>query len=201
MRLKIPSSISYASSWIIAIAILMSSKTTVWGENRNSEVKLFAVDLPEKTTSCPKDFETLTKNLLKDLPDYANRVLKRTQDEHFEVGIDTYIITAGRSQLEPLNLPQINYQQTDADTIEQVFFTTLERQYNKGKVIERETYHWLFVTMADEDWYLMTIFSRFGDATKNTPPTPPHESSDGIIGQAVNLWLRDCRESYLLSQL
>ena len=198
MHLKIPSSISYALSWAIAIAILLFSKTAVWGENRNSEVKPFEVDLPE-TTSCPDELETLTNKLLKDLPNYANRVLKRTQDEHFEVGIDTYVITAGRSQIEPLNLPQIQYQQTDAETVKQIFFTTLERQYNEGKVIERETYHWLFVTMADEDWYLMTIFSRFGDATKNTPPTPPHESSAGIIGQAVNLWLRDCRESSLVS--
>lgn len=147
--------------------------------------------------SCPTDSAKLTTLLLKDLPNYANRVLKRTQDRHFDVGIDNYIIVAGQPELEPLNLPQINYDLDTSEQPEQIFFTTLERQYNNGKAIERETYHWLFVTPTENGWYMFTIFSRFGDSIEGTPPSPPRESSDGIIGQAVSLWLRDCRAGAL----
>ena len=36
-----------------------------------------------------------------------------------------------------------------------------------------------------------TIFVGLRGQTR--PPTPPRETSEGIIGQAVRLWLRDCR--------
>lgn len=147
--------------------------------------------------SCPADLKTLTNRLLQDLPNYSNRVLKRTQDSHQDIGIDNYIIVAGQPELEPLNLPQINYDLAASDRPEQIFFTTLERQYNNGKKIERETYHWLFVTPTDAGWYMFTIFSRFADSIEDTPPSPPRESSDGIIGQAIDLWLRDCRAGAL----
>ena len=147
------------------------------------------------TQGCSTDIAELTTQLLKDIPDYSNRVLKRTQDSHFDAGIDTYIVIAGQPELKPLNLPQIEYDPTNPEAIKQIFFTTLERQYQNQQKIERETYHWLFVTMANDGWYLVTMFSRYGDAKKNMPPSPPIESSDGIIGQAVSLWLRDCRAS------
>ena len=143
--------------------------------------------------SCPTDLKTLTNLLLEDLPNYSNRVLKRTQDIHQDVGIDNYIIVAGQPELEPLNLPQINYDLDSSEQPEQIFFTTLERQYFNNRKIERETYHWLFVTLTDDGWYMFTLFSRFGDSIENTPPSPPQETSDGIIGQAISLWLRDCR--------
>ena len=153
------------------------------------------------TSSCPSDLTTLTNSLLQDLPDYANRVLKRTQDRHYDVGIDNYIIVAGQPELKPLNLPQISYDSDTSEQPEQIFFTTLERQYNKGRAIERETYHWLFVTPTENGWYMFTIFSRFGDSVAETPPSPPKESSDGVIGQAVSLWLRDCRAGALHSRI
>lgn len=151
--------------------------------------------------SCPTDLATLTERLLEDLPNYANRVLKRTQDRHYDVGIDNYIIVAGQPELEPLNLPQINYDLDTSEQPEQIFFTTLERQYNNGQKLERETYHWLFVTPTEEGWYMFTIFSRFGDSVGDTPPSPPRESSEGVIGQAVSLWLRDCRAGALYSRM
>ena len=165
---------------------------------------VIAKTLPNKSlilasaSSCPTELTDLTALLLQDLPNYANRVLKRTQDRHFDVGIDNYIIVAGQPELEPLNLPQINYDLDTSEQPEQIFFTTLERQYNNGKAIERETYHWLFVTPTENGWYMFTIFSRFGDSTEGTPPSPPRESSDGVIGQAVSLWLRDCRAGAFL---
>ena len=151
-----------------------------------------------ESKSCTQDITELSSLLLEDIPDYSNRVIKRTQDIHQDAGIDTYIITAGVPETEPLNLPQIDYGLTSPETTEQIFFTTLERQYTNRQKIERQTFHWLFVTMTDSGWHLVTMYSRFGHATKNTPSTPPQESSNGIIGQAASLWLRDCRESLTL---
>jgi hypothetical protein len=151
----------------------------------------------EKSKNCPTDLTTLTTKLIQDIPDYSNRVIQRTQDKHQQANIQTYIVAAGRPEFEPLNLPQINYTEANDNQPQQIFFTTLEKQYTNNLKIERETYHWLFVTLTDSGWYLVTMFSRFGNATKNTPPTPPQESSNGIIGQAVNLWLRDCRADAL----
>jgi hypothetical protein len=183
-----------------AIAILIIFSTSVQGEttDRASNSEPTIESTPSSTStetskSCPRDLEGLTTHLIQKIPDYSNRVIQRTQESHQNAKIDTYVITAGRPEIEPLNLPQINYSATTDKTPQQIFFTTLERQYTNNKKIERETYHWLFVTLADSGWYLVTMFSRFGNATKNTPLTPPQESSNGIIGQAVSLWLRDCR--------
>ena len=196
MVLKFSLSAFQAPSLISAIAILFSTATTVRAENHHLKKQLV-----ETTKNCPTDPKILTERLLEDLPDYGNRVLKRTQDDHYAAGIDTYIIVAGQPEFEPLNLPQIKYHPTKPKDVEQIFFTTLERQYQNKQKIEREAYHWLFVTMADDGWYLVTMFSRFGDAAKNTPPAPPIESSKGIVGQAISLWLRDCRQSAIFSSL
>ena len=176
----------------------VSSETSDRASNSSLAKPTPASTLMEIEKSCPHDIANLTTLLIEDIPDYSNRVLKRTQNIHQDAGIDTYIVTAGQPELEPLNLPQIDYGSTTPETTKQIFFTTLERQYNNRKKIERQTYHWLFVTMTDSGWHLVTMYSRFGHATKNTPPTPPIESSNGIIGQAASLWLRDCRESFTL---
>jgi hypothetical protein len=179
-------------SLLTAIAICSIFATSV-----NSETTDRVNRSTETVKSCPGDLANLTTHLIQNIPDYSNRVIQRTQNSHQNANIDTYVIAAGRPEIEPLNLPQINYSATNDKTPQQIFFTTLERQYANNKKIERETYHWLFVTLADNGWYLVTMFSRFGNATKNTPPTPPQESSNGIIGQAVSLWLRDCRAEKL----
>jgi hypothetical protein len=144
-------------------------------------------------STCPSDVETLTTLLLKDLPSYANRVIQRTQKLNRDAGFDSYVVLAGRAEFEPLNLPQINYNPNDSEPPQQVFFTTLERHYYQNQKREIQTYHWLFLTETDSGWRMVTMFSRFGGSAQEYPPTPPQESSNGIIGQAVNLWLRDCR--------
>lgn len=156
---------------------------------------------PENSRNlCPLDVNTLSNRLINDIPGYGNRVIQTTQSRHQDAGIYNYIILAGSSETQPLNLPQIDYGSQDPDSsnsIEQIFFTTKERQYSKQQKIERQTYHWLFVTLAESGWHLVAMFSRIGNETQNTPPAPPHESSKGIIGQAVSLWLRDCRAGTL----
>lgn len=142
---------------------------------------------------CPNDIQTLTASLLEDLPSYSNRVIQRTQNLNQAAGTENYIITASRAELESLDLPRLQYSQIDNRDPEQVFFTVLERQYINNKIVEIETYHWLFLSQTDSGWRTVMMFSRFGNSDQANPPTPPRETTNGIIGRGVQLWLRDCR--------
>jgi len=147
-----------------------------------------------QSVTCPSDVEPLTSLMLRDLPNYANRVIQRSRSVNED--IDLYIIVAGRAEFQPLTLGPGSYSSVTATNVEppqQVFFTTLERQYVDGSAIETQNFHWLFLTQTNSGWRLAMMFTRFGSASAKRPPTPPRESSDGIIGQAVRLWLRDCR--------
>ncbi len=148
---------------------------------------------PYRDNFCFLEIPELTNKLLKDLPNYANRVIQRTQTSHQNSGIDTYVIDAGKPEFEPLPLPQIQYSSNSSNGINQIFFTILERQYSNNRKLERQSYYWLFLIPTTQGWQMMMLFSRFGDNNQNSPPTPPQENSNGIIGQAVNLWLKDCR--------
>ena len=147
----------------------------------------------EANFTCPDDVTELTALLLKDLPAYSNRVIQRTQDLNQAAGIENYIITASKAEFEPLELPRLQYNPIDDKDPEQVFFTVFERQYIDGEIVEIQTYHWLFLTKTDSGWRTVMMFSRFGNDNQNRPPTPPKETTDGIIGRGVRLWLRDCR--------
>ena len=132
--------------------------------------------------------------MLRDLADYANRVIQRTQEAHRREGLERYVIFAGRSEFEPLNLPQFQYNPGSQNPPEQIFFTTSERQYlEKTRKVETQDYHWLFLTPTTSGWRMVTMFSRFSPSDETDVLIPPIESSKGIIGQAVSLWLRDCR--------
>jgi hypothetical protein len=141
--------------------------------------------------SCPQDLQQLTSLLLKDLPDYSNRVIQRTQRINREAGIRNFIITASPAEFEPLDLPQIQYNPLSNQQPKQVFFTVLERQYNQNQITNIQTYHWLFLTETKNGWQVVMMFSRFGNSQGSTP-APPQETTNGIIGQGVQLWLKDC---------
>jgi len=149
-------------------------------------------------SGCPQTIEPLTAQLLEDLPGYANRVIQRTRLPSRTQDSSTYFILAGQPEFNPLteNL-QGNYvpafPEAETETVKQVFFTTLERQYSKTTVQAVQNYHWLFLTKTEQGWYLVFLYSRFGLPGSNHPPTPPQETSNGIIGTAIQLWLRDCR--------
>ena len=167
-------------------------------------VQAIASPLPPTTNtpqslsrSCPTDVETLMAMLLRDLPSYANRVnqrsrrIARTTDK-----TSVYVIVAGHPEFAPLTLGPGEYISDPARVVEapqQVFITTLERQYTNSKPFEFQNYHWLFLTYTDSGWQLAMMYSRLGSYPATTPPTPPRESSNGIIGQAVRIWLKDCR--------
>lgn len=158
--------------------------------------ELLTENTPESSESnfvCPEDLEQLTALLLKDLPAYSNRVIQRTQDLNQAAEIENYIITASKAEFEPLDLPRIQYDQIDNQDPEQIFFTVLERQYLNNRVVDIQTYHWLFLSQTDSGWRTVMLFSRFGNSQENVPPAPPRETTNGIIGKGVQLWLKDCR--------
>ncbi|MBP0017655.1 MAG: hypothetical protein J7647_08860 [Cyanobacteria bacterium SBLK] len=145
---------------------------------------------PRVANACPRDLPTVVGSLLEDLPGYANRVIRRSR---FSGDRETYIITAGRPEFEPLPLGSTRPLPASADAPKQVFFTTLEQSFEEDRVIPRENYHWLFLASTEDGWRMVTIFTRYGSLQKDKPPAPPRETSNGAIGQAVRLWLRDCR--------
>jgi hypothetical protein len=150
---------------------------------------------------CPGDVETLTNVLLRDLPSYANRVSSRSRTINNPTG--TYVILAGKAEFAPLTLGAGEY--LPAAPVEgeglpkQIFFTTLERQYLTSRSDLLQHYHWLFLVQSKSGWRLVMLYSQLGSYPTGNPPTAPRESSTGIIGQAVQLWLRDCRAGVIKS--
>jgi hypothetical protein len=108
----------------------------------------------------------------------------------------SYVVVAGRPEFAPLPLTPSQLPPTspasEGEAPKQVFLTTLERQYIAGKAVEFQLYHWLFLTQTPGGWRLALMFSRIGSSSPGRAPTPPQESSNGIVGQAVITWLRDC---------
>ena len=160
-------------------------------------------------STCPSDIETLTAALIRDIPNYTNRVLQRTvavipdsnTDRLTESNLlkkpyrPSFVLIAGRPELEPLDLSQYTLT-TDAEAggpLTQIFFTTLSRQYSGLKVNEVQEYHWVFLAQVPDGWWLAFMFSAIDDADTARAPLPPREDSEGSVGQAVQLWLRDCR--------
>lgn len=157
-----------------------------------------AVPLPLRPVrGCPRSIEPLLDLLLRDLPSYANRVASRSlglpSDRPSPFGT---VIIASQPNLEPLDWPVaggLGRNLEDSAEIRQVFFTTLERQYVNNQAVSLQNYHWLFVVQSEDGWRPMRLYSAVGSYPNGARITPPQESSDGIIGQAVRLWLRDCR--------
>lgn len=165
---------------------------------------------------CPNDVSLLTALMMRDIPSYTNRVLQRTvavlpwteADQLREAdGLfvrrpyrPSHVLVAGNENLTPLELSDYTLT-TEPDAggpLSQVFFTTLSRQYVDLQATDVQEYHWLFLVEATDGWRLAFMFSQIENAQvagiENAfSPTPPRESSRSSVGQAVQLWLRDCR--------
>lgn len=138
------------------------------------------------STPCPAQVEPLTRALLADLPSYANRVQQRSR--RLETArSQTYVVLAGQAEFEPLPVYR------DDPTTRQVFFTTLEQSFTESGARSQQHFHWLFLTQTPDGWYMVTMLTRFGSSDPTREPEAPRESSNGVVGQAVQLWLRDCR--------
>jgi hypothetical protein len=148
--------------------------------------------------TCPTDLQTLTPLLLRDLPSYANRVTQRASGLYRNSDRPGTIIITGTPEYESLPLSPLdtraNLPDSEPSTEQphQVFFTTLERQYVQSKPASIQHFHWLFLTSTESQWYLVTLRSQVRNETANQPATPPEDTSQGAIAQAIRLWLRDC---------
>lgn len=143
--------------------------------------------------------EALTTQLVKDLPSYTNRVIQKSRRLNRSVDIYSYVLVAGKAEFAPLSLGPGEYAPAlpNNEQPQQVFITTLERQYSTGNLVQLQQYHWLFLTQTSSGWRLAFMFSRTGTYPNKQPPTPPRESSNGAIAQAVRSWLRDCQAGTL----
>lgn len=144
--------------------------------------------------ACPADIPTLTDRLLQDLPSYANRIMTR-QKNRSEIAGMSYIVAASRPEFEPL--PTRVLSATPDRNLHQVFFTTLEHRTTGHQTRSLQQYHWLFLAQTQYGWRLSQSYSRIGSYPAGTALTPPRESSQGPIAQAVVLWLRDCNAGAL----
>ncbi len=143
------------------------------------------------TTACPTELTQLVQALLRDLPGYANRIASRSLGSP-----SSTVLIASRPEFEPLELstPPWGDEASQDPQVRQVFFTTLERQYLGDRILALQQYHWLFLVPDPQGWRLVLLYSSWGGYPQDDrPTTPPQDSRQGIIGQAVSLWLRDCR--------
>lgn len=176
--------------------LLISGLSIVWWLSGSIAAFAALSRTPSARRVCPAEVEPLTMLMLRDLPGYANRVIVRTRTRYTAISSLNSIITAGRPEFEPLPLTSgtssIVPDSRNASDLRQVFITTLERQNVAGTVIELQQFHWLFLTRTESGWRLAFMFTRTGATSVGQPITPPRESSQGVIGQAVRTWLRDC---------
>ncbi|BBD59331.1 hypothetical protein NIES2109_21140 [Nostoc sp. HK-01] len=150
-----------------------------------------------KSACREKNLETLTNELLRDLPGYANRASQRARLRKRSSDAYSYMVLAGRPEFQPLPLnpagDDLGEQKSSTTGVEQVFFTTLERQYIDRKAIELEEFHWLFLTKTQNGWQLVMMLTQTGSLANKQPPTPPRDSSNGTVAQGIKAWLRDCQ--------
>lgn len=150
---------------------------------------------PMPRLSCPTEFEPLVSRLLRELPAYTNRITTRLRPANADTR--SYVILTSRPEFEPLPLAPMAIASPEAPPSDprQLFITTLERRYHNQQVLQIQEYHWIFLTRSPSGWRLALMFSRTGSYPPGEPITPPRDSSQGVIAQAIRTWLSDCRGS------
>lgn len=166
---------------------------------------------PKREKSCPRALDELTAWMLQDIPSYANRALQQSWSRLQRDQISTQepkwllnqIIVAGRPEYEPLPTSILSDPNTKLNpNIQQVFFTTLERNYWNSaspRASLSASYHWLFLVQEGQEWQLVQMVSRFGKGIDGKTALPPRDSTYGAIAQGIRVWLRDCQEGTLFS--
>jgi hypothetical protein len=186
MRLKNMNGINqWRRVWIIAVVLAGGISTR--GETAYASMPI------RPPIQCPTTLPTLMPLLLRDLPSYANRVNQRAYTDFRTADLPGYMILADQPEYEPLGLKPGDAPPDAQEQPFQVFFTTLERQYVSGKPTSLQYYHRLFLVQVEAEWQLSMMFSTLGDYPADQPPTPPQDTSQGVIAQAIRLWLRDCQ--------
>ncbi len=151
-------------------------------------------DQPLTALTCPQDLETLVNQLLQDLPGYSNRLnqVKRQQPGQGPIP-PAFIVLASQADFRPLPLNQWQYRPQFPDTSRQVFFTTLERTYRPTTINSSQNFYWAFFVPTDRGWQLSLLFAQFGSPQTQIPFLPPQDVTQGVIGQSIQQWLRDCQ--------
>jgi hypothetical protein len=192
-------------SWLLACGfwVLVSNSFTypAFSKNFTPNPSVLAerenINDGAKSLCSEQNLETLTIQLLQDLPSYTNRASQRARRLSRSSDIYSYMLVAGRPEFTPLPLNLEKYSadapNKSASGVEQVFFTTLERQYIGKKAIELQEFHWLLLTKTTSGWHLVMMFSQTGSDSGDQPLSPPRDSSNGTVAQGVNTWLRDCQ--------
>ena len=145
---------------------------------------------PKKKSTCPENsdnLEILATDLILDLPGYVNREIQRARQQSQDY-FKRNIILAGRLEFEPL---PIDYTPLIQQNINQIFMTTLERQYRDNKVVELQRFHWLFMRQNQTQWELVNMFSIEESLPENLSPEL-EDSSNGVFARGIRVWLKSC---------
>jgi hypothetical protein len=151
----------------------------------------------QSTSTCPNKLEDLASLLIPQLPSYANRVIQRSRKLKRNYDLYSYVVVAGKPELQPLKLTNQQYTPVFPETSEQLFLTTLERKYIDNRLVETQNYHWIFLTYTSNGWKLVLSFSRFGSSFPNSTPYPIEETTHSVMGETMGLLLRDCEAGRL----
>ena len=140
--------------------------------------------------TCPTTPAALTQLLLRDLPGYINRLARRNGRSGGEI----YVVAASGADLTPLPVKSSESPNVPDKNLHQVFFTTLEREYDRNQMQQWQQHHWLFLAQTAQGWQLALIYSRFAPYPTDSaqPLLPARDSSQSLTAGAIRVWLRDC---------
>ncbi len=150
---------------------------------------------PQLKNSCPQEnLELLATELMKDLPGYANRASQRARRRDRSIQLYSYVLAAGKPDFQPLPLKSVDHTSPtyESSGVEQVFFTTLEREYFRKQVSLSQQFHRLLLTKTNSGWSVVMMFTATGSYPAGKPISPPRDTTDSAVGQGVKTWLRDC---------
>jgi len=139
---------------------------------------------------CPTELEPLTAALLKDLPQYINRL------SHQRSGTQArrYAIATTPANLNPLPVVT-SYPDPKQGGLYQTFFTLLDRQYLTQRKLDYQSYYWLFLAHTPKaGWQLAILYTRDGSYPANNQiSTDLRDATQEVTGLAIRRWLRDCQ--------
>jgi hypothetical protein len=143
-------------------------------------------------STCPVKLADLTRALVKDLPSYTNRLIQQRRTRNDK--LYSSIITASLPELKSIETVSHEYPPRFPQSAPtQAFISTLERQYTGIQSAQLQQFHWLFLAQTRMGWRLTNIYSRTSSFPHhNTAITPPIESSQTVVGEAIGIWLNDC---------
>jgi hypothetical protein len=181
------------------LAGLLLSDGAAWAQpasEPNPEAE--AADALRQMGRCPTDLDALMPLLLRDLPSYSNRVIQRARVRDRPDDISGYILLSSPPDIDmapfdPDNPPPLSLIDP-ASTVQQVFFTTLERQYGISGFTQIQAHHQLFLTFTDAlGWQIVLMQTILDEYPSGRLLSETRDSTYGVVAQGIELWLRDCQ--------